>query len=388
MIARGFQILIQEDFTMSRRFLSLFLLVVISAFAANAAEPTFKDLYDSAIKNYNLKKYADSLQDIDKALSLTENDAEKLQALSCRYTTYNTQRKLVEAADAAGEVLKLEKLTDAQRNLWLLNQIKAYYDAGKFDACIAASDLLIDSREAENRDLGYHYKTISYYRKNDNDKTLDAANKFAENIGAAKHPMYYRAIIWQMTALNNKKEYDKALAVITPGEAQKIPGAMKSEYYNMLGAIYKNKKKYPEAIAAFEKAAQYDQAYQGGYGWYSIGDVYCCMNKDNEAMYAFTKCYDLNESGSFHKTSAIVRCAELLNKNGNPADALGLLGKIDTLPGSNPEGAAGGKILAGKILVQQNKKNDAKKQFEAAVNMKGSPSSVTSQAKAELEKLK
>jgi len=65
-----------------------------------------------------------------------------------------------------------------------------------------------------------------------------------------------------------------------------------------------------------------------------------------------------------------------------------LPGKIDTLPGSNPEGAAGGKILAGKILVQQNKKNDAKKQFEAAVNMKGIPSSVTSQAKAELDKLK
>ncbi|MFA6101288.1 MAG: hypothetical protein WCV67_02695 [Victivallaceae bacterium] len=372
---------------MSRILLSVFSFVLISAFAVNA-EPAFKELYDSAVKNYNQKKYDDSLQDIDKALALTENDAEKLQALFCKYNNYIAQRKLADAAGAAGDIAKLEKLTGAQRNLWLFNQIKAYYDSGKFDECITACDQLIRSDEQENRELGYHYKAIAYSRKNDNDKLFDNANKFAGDIGESRHPMYYRAVIWQMTALNTKKEYDKAIAVITPAEAKRIPGVMKSEYYNLLGNIYRNKKKNTEAAAAFEKAAQGDHTYQGAVGWFSLGDVYAGMNRDSEAMYAFTKCYEMNEGNPGYKVISIVRCAELLNKSSKSEEALVLLEKADAFPGANPEWGARGKILAAKILVQQNKKDAAKKQLAAAVNVKGAPAAVITQAKAELEKLK
>lgn len=373
---------------MYRVFLSAFAIAVIAAFAANAAEPAFKDLYDSAIKKYNLKKYADSLMDVDKALALTERDAEKLLVLTCKYNNYNAQKKLVEAASAAGEVLQLETLTLPQRNLWMVNQIKAYYDGGKFDECIVCCDQLINSQEQENRDQGYQFKTAAYSRKNDNDKTLEAANKFAEEIAEVKHPMYYRAVIWQMTALNNKKEFDKAIAVITPAEAGKIPGSIKSEYYNLLGNIYKNKKKNNEAAAAFEKAAQNDQAYQGAVGWYSLGEVYAAMNRDVEAMYAFTKCYELYDCNPTCKIYSTVRCAELLNKNGKPEDALVLLEKVDAIPVSNPEWVARGKIQVGKILVSQGKNAEAKKQFEAAVKLKGVPAPMATQAKAELDKLK
>ena len=373
---------------MTSKFLSIFSIVAISAFAANAAEPTFKENYDSAVKNYNQKKYDDSLKDVDKALSMAGGDAEKLQALSCKYNNYNIQRKFIEAAGAAGDVLKLEKLTGPQRNLWLINQFQAYYNGTKSDECIAACDQLIDSKEPENREQGYHYKTAAYLQKNNNDKALEAAGKYAEYTAGVKIPMYYRSVIYQMTALNNKKEYDKAVAVITPEEAEKIPGALRCEYYNLLGGIYKNLKKYPEAAAAFEKAGQGDHAYNGGLGWYSLGDIYSIMNKDNEAIAAFTKVYELNDSNPHHKTFAIVRCAELLNKNGKPEDALVTLEKVNLIVGSNPEWAARGKILAGKILLQQAKKDDAKKQFEAVAGMKGVPASYINQAKAEIEKLK
>jgi len=374
---------------MPKKFLPIISLVLISAFAANAAEPTFKETYDSVVKNYEQKKYADSLKDVDKALSLAGTDAEKLLVLSYKFKNYNIQCNYIEAANAAGDILKLQELTGPQRDQWLLLQIIGYCNGKKFDECIAACDQLIDSKEAEYIEQGYHYKTAAYLLMKDNDKAFEVASKYrAEYTSGVKIPMYYRSVIYQMTALKNKKEYDKAVAVITPEEAEEIPGALKSEYYNLLGSTYKDLKKYQEAAAAFEKAGQGNHAYQGGLGWYYLGDVYSIMNKDNEAIAAFTKVYELNDASSTHKTMAIVRCAKLLDKNGKPEDALVMLEKVNLIVAPDAEWAARGKILAGNILLHHDKKDDAKKQFEAIVGMRGVSASYINQAKAELEKLK
>jgi tetratricopeptide (TPR) repeat protein len=363
-------------------------LFLICAIAVNADDATFKENYDSAVKNLNQKKHSDSLKDIEKALPLASNDAEKFLALACKYQNYNSQRNFVEAANTAGEVLKLEYLTSPMRNQWLYFQIQAYFNDKKFDECIAACDKLIAAKETENKDQGYNYKINSCIQKKDNDKALATAGQYANYIASIKHPLYYRALMFQMSALNNKKEYDKAIAVIAPDEVENIPGGMKIEYYLMLGNNYKAKQKYPEAIAAYEKAANGDRAINGGAAWFALGETYEMMKDDNKALDAFARVYEMYDSNPAHKGNAIVKCAEMLNKNGKAEDALNILKKIELISAAQPESIGKAKILSGKILVLQNKKDEAKKLFEAAANLNGTSPNLRKQAQAELDKIK
>lgn len=156
-----------------------------------------------------------------------------------------------------------------------------------------------------------------------------------------------------------------------------------------------NLKKYDEGLQDIDKAIKLtasepekSQAFQSGLGCYYLGDVYCIMNKDDDAIAAFAKPFDLKDSHPHHKTFAIVRSAEILNKNGKIGEALLMLNKLDAVVGSHPDWAARGKILAGSILLKQGKKDEAKKQFEAAVNMKGVSANWTKQEKDELDKAK
>jgi tetratricopeptide (TPR) repeat protein len=226
-------------------------------------------------------------------------------------------------------------------------------------------------------------------RKNEHDKALEAGVKLA---GFAKPGTDWncRGKIFQMTALSYLKEYDKALAAasLTPEELKTTSSAMKAEYFNNIGNIYKTQQKYPEAAASYEKAGQADQAYHGGLGWYSLGEVYCVMDKDNEAIAAFTKSYDLKGTNSYHKTISVVRAAEILNKNGKIDEALTMLKKVDSIDNANADWVASGKILAGDILLKQDKKDDAKKQFEAISNIKGISAAWKKRATDELDKLK
>jgi tetratricopeptide (TPR) repeat protein len=239
------------------------------------------------------------------------------------------------------------------------------------------------------KDTAYYYKFATYmWKKNDKDKALEVANKFTEYSSTLKNFWYYRGLFFQMQALIDKKEYDKALAVVPAADADKMPGATESEYYNRAGDIYKIQKKYKEAAAAYEKAAKADNAYHGGNGWYQLGDVYVLMSNDSDAITAFKEVLELPDSSVYHKTIAMVRCAELLNKGDKPADAFGMIKKAEALPGADVNWVARGKILAGKILLQQNKKDDAKKQFETVVATKGVSADYVKQAQAELDKVK
>lgn len=373
---------------MLKNLLSALCLFLICAIAVNAEDGTFKETYDSAVKNLNQKKYAEGLKDIEKALSLASNDAEKFQVLSCKYQIYNSQRNLAEVANTAGDVLKLEYLTSQMRNQWLYFQIQAYFNDKKFDECIATCNKLIASKEAENKEQGYSYKTNSYIQKKDNDKALATAGQYANYMASIKHPLYYRALMFQMSALNNKKEYDKAIAVIAPDEAENIPGSMKIEYYIMLGNNYKSKQKYREARDAFEKAANGDRAVAGGSAWFSLGEIYEIMKDDNKALDAFARVYEMSDSSPANKSNAIVKCAEMLNKNGKTEEALTVLNKIELISPPQPESVGKAKIISGKILVLQNKKDEAKKLFEAAANLNGISPNLKKQAQAELDKIK
>jgi tetratricopeptide (TPR) repeat protein len=375
---------------MYKKVLFVFSFMAVLVFSANAAEQTFKELYDSAVKNYNLKKYAESLQDIDKAIKQAGSEPEKSQAFQYKYNIYNVQGKYEDAAKVADEALKLKNFVDveAPRNQWLYNQITAYYNGGKNDECIAVCDKLIASKSAVSKEYGYHYKAYSFIRKGDYDKALETGVKLAEYAKPGTD-WNCRGKIFQMSALNYKKEYDKAVAAasLTPEELKTVSPAIKAEYFNILGNIYKIQQKYPEAAAAFEKAGQADQAYHGGLGWYYLGDVYCIMDKDNDAIAAFAKVYELKGSHPHHKTFAVVRTAEILNKNGKTDEALAMLKKVDGIVGSNPDWDAKGKMLAGDILLKQDKKDDAKKQFEAVSKIKGVPAPWIKKAKDELDKL-
>lgn len=374
-----------------KKFLIVFSFMTLLVFSANAAELTFKELYDSAVKNYNLKKYPESLQDIDKAIKQAGSEPEKSQALQYKYNIYNVQQKYEDAAKVADEALKLKVLVDveAPRNQWLYNQITAYYNGGKNDECIAVCDKLLASKSDAVREYGYHFKFYSFIRKGDNDKALDAGLKLAEYAKSGTD-WNCRGKTFQMTALNNKKEYDKAIAAatVTPEELKTVSPNVRGEYFNLLGGIYKNQQKYPESVATFEKATQTDQAYQSGLAWYSTAEVYLAMSKDDEAIAAFTKAYELKDANPYHKTMSVVRAAEVLNKNEKTKEALEMLKKVDTIANLNLDWAARGKILAGSILVKQDKKDDAKKQLEAVINMKGVSANWIKQAKDELDKLK
>lgn len=373
---------------MNKKFLSIALCTAVAFFSVDAFAATFKDVYDSAIKNYNQKKYDDSLKDVAKALILAENDQEKLQALTYKLNNFNLQKKYPEAAAAAGDALKLG-ITEFQKNQWRYNQLIAYYNANKPDECLAVCDQVIASKKVDYKDTAYYYKFATYmWKKNDKDKALEVANKLTEYSSTLKNFWYYRGLFYQMQALIDKKEYDKALAVVSAADADKMPGATESEYYNRAGDIYKIQKKYKEAAAAYEKAAKADNGYHGGNGWYQLGDVYGLMSNDSDSLAAFKEVLDLPDSSVFHKTVAMVRCAELLNKADKPADAFGMINKAEALPGADVNWVARGKILAGKILLKQNKKDDAKKQLETVVNAKGVSADYIKQAKAELEKMK
>lgn len=373
---------------MLKNLLSAMCLFLICAIAVNAEDATFKETYDSAVKNLKQNKYSESLKDIEKAFALASNDAEKFQALACKYQNYNTQRNFIEAANTAGEVLKLEYLTSQMRNQWLYFQIQAYFNDKKFDECIATCNKLIASKEAENKEQGYSYKTNSYIQKKDNDKALATAGQYANYMASIKHPLYYRALMFQMSALNNKKEYDKAIAVIAPDEAENIPGSMKIEYYIMLGNNYKSKQKYREARDAFEKAANGDRAVAGGSAWFSLGEIYEIMKDDNKALDAFARVYEMNDSNPLHKANAILKCAEILNKNGKTDEAINIVKKIELISVVQPELVGRAKILNGKFLIQQNKKDEAKKLFEAAANLNGTSPGLKKQAQTELDKIK
>ena len=376
---------------MYKKFLIAVSFMAVLIFSVNATELTFKELYDSAVKNYNLKKYDESLQDIDKAIKQAGSEPEKSQALQHKYNIYNVQRKYEDAAKVADEALKLKTLIDVEalKNQWLYNQISAYYHGGKNDECIAACDKLLASKSDASKEYGYHFKAYSFIRKDDNDKALETGVKLAEYAKPGTD-WNCRGKIFQMTALNNKKEYDKAVAVasMTPDELKTISNGIKGEYFNLLGNIYKTQQKYPEAVAAFEKATQSDQASQSGLGWYYLAEVYCAMNKDDDAIVAFTKAYELKDTHPTHKTMAVVRAAEVLDKSEKTKEALEMLKKVDSIANLHLDWAARGKILAGKILLKQDKKDDAKKQFETVKNMKGVSAGYTKQANDELDKLK
>lgn len=373
---------------MKKKFLSFALTAVVAAFAADVFALTFNEAYDSMVKNYNQRKYDETMGDVAKALPLAGNDQQKLQVLNYKFSTLNVQRKYPEAASVVEDILKLGKITEWQKNYWLNNQLAAYYNANKPDECIATCDKLLASGKVDYKDSAYYYKILAFKKKNDMNKALEAVNAYKEFSGKLKNFWNYRALLCEMQTLKDKKEYDKAVAVVSPADADGMPGNWESEYYNTLGEIYKIQKKNDEAAAAYEKAGKADNSYHGGYGWYLLGDLYATMNKDKEAVAAFMQVCDLPESNINHKVIALVRAAELLNKADKQADALEMIKKAEALTGADVNWLARGKILSGKILLQQNKTDDAKKIFEAVAATKGISADYVKQANAELAKMK
>lgn len=383
-----FFIKILETYTMNTKFLSFALCTALALLSLDAAGASFREFYDSTVKNYNAKKYDDALKDVARALTFAENDQEKLQALIYKLNTYNAQKRYLEAAAVSDEALKL-KITEYQKNQCLYNQFVAYYNANKPDECLTACDQVIASKKIDFKDNAYYYKFATYmWKKNDKDKAIETANSFTTYSSTIKNFWYYKGLVYQMMALRDKKEYDKALSLVPAADAEKMPGASESEYYNLLGDIYKIQKKYKEAAEAYGKAAKADNGYHGGAGCYLLGDVYCTMNNDIDALAAFRQVLDLPDSSATHKTIAMVRAAELLNKADKPADAFGMIKKAEALPGADVNWVARGKILSGKILLQQNKKDDAKKVFEAVAATKGISADYVKQAQAEADKIK
>ena len=201
------------------------MLFVAMAFATAAAEPTFKELVDSAGKNVREKKLPEAFADAEKAQALAANDAERLQAMTLRSDVLVAKGEFDAAIKTMTDAAGLGNLTPQQRNAAVESQMRVRY--------------------AKCNNLCHVVK--------DYGKAAAAAKELSKGAPPGSGWVVTGKML-RATAFNAMKEPDKAAEALDDVDLAQLQPGMRNEFLSVYINTQLTRKKYAEALAAVEKA--------------------------------------------------------------------------------------------------------------------------------------
>lgn len=133
--------------------------------------------------------------------------------------------------------------------------------------------------------------------------------------------------------LNKEKKYQEGLALIEAKQYDKALGLFEdlikksesAEYYYNIGFIKTSQAKYPEAIAAFQKATQLDHLFVKAFQ--AMGRAYTLMGNKNEAVRCLNRAANIHmEKGEMESAEEVLNEVLVINPDTlNVFNSLGVL---------------------------------------------------------------
>ena len=183
----------------------------------------------------------------------TKTPAEKYNALLPGAKALSAKRKFGEAKKAFENILKIEGLSDKQKNYVFSQFLNSVYRDKKYqDVLTIANQTLTDGKATPKM------KTFSAYLASNSAniiKKYEDMEKFGKTLSKlnSKGTWHGRGYLYQGQALKGQKKYDKALALLTRENISHMHPNDQGVAYLERGHMFYAQKKYPEAIVEYSK---------------------------------------------------------------------------------------------------------------------------------------
>jgi tetratricopeptide (TPR) repeat protein len=358
--------------------------LAVGVFAAE----NFKTAFDAAMKNYRAKKYAAAIPELQEAEKLAKTPIEQYKALMHQGWAFDRSRKWADAAAAAKKVIAIKDLNP----LYLSNAYSTLsvnlYRTQKYKEAIALADEVADNPKITTRLSCIYYAYHSLRRLREYDKSLEYAKKYMA-VSKPDSNNFFRGKLMEQESLYSLKKYEECLKAVSDEQFAKMSKQYQAETYNWRALALIGQKKYKEAKELFAKAATLTKSdYWKGLSLLRQAGVQKHNLKDYDgALVVYTAVCEVPGASPTHKGEAYYRMAELLNSKGKVDAAMVEIVKIEAQKRPSGYWLGRSKWYKGILLLKQGKKEEAKKEFEAAMKVKGCASWIKKSCQKELAKL-
>jgi len=310
---------------MKTRNILLGAVMMFAAVTLTAAE-TYKEAWEKGLKEYKFKKYKESLATLSEAVKLAKSPTEKYNSMRYQGYSLKNMRKNAEAAKVFEDLMKVEKLSAAQKNHAFSQYLLNIYWSKKYKEVITIAEKTIadDKASANMKSNAANFSCLSSGKIKKYDDIIKWAKKLQEL--NSKGVWYNRGFIYQAQALRAQKKYKEAEEILSKEVIAKMHPFRQGEAYIERGYIKAGTKKYDEAIVEY------------------------------------TAVYELPKGKQSHKEKAIVYAIECLNSAGKPEEAMVWIEKIDTI--KNKYLKTRGLMRHAQFLQKQGKLKEAKAKWE------------------------
>ena len=300
-------------------------IIVMFITVASMAAETYKKVYAKGIKEYKAKKYKESVVTLGEAVKLAKTPTEKYSSMYYQGYSLRKLRKNNEAAKVFENLIKVEKLSEKQKNNVFSQYLHNVYWSKKFKEVISiAEKTLADDKATTNMKINSAYLAClsSSVLKKYADK-----EKYAKKICELNSKGYWhnRGLIYQSEALRAQKKYEEAEKVL-------------------------NKK----IIAKMHPTRQ-------GMAYLERGHAKGSVKKYQDAVIEYTTVYELPNAHPNHKAVAIVCAIEKLNAAGKPEEAMVWAERVELI--KNKYWRTRGLRRHAQLLQKQGKLEAAKKKW-------------------------
>ena len=300
--------------------------VIIFAAVTSIAAETYKETYAKGIKEYKAKKYKESLATLSEAAKLAKTSDEKYNSMLYQGYSLKKMRKNDEAAKVFENLMKVEKLSAAQKNHVFSQYLLNIYWSKKYKEVITIAEKTIadDKASANIKSNAANLSCLSSGKIKKYDDEIKWAKKLQEL--NSKGVWYNRGFIYQAQALRAQKKYKEAEELLSKENIAKMDPKLQGEAYLERGHIKANMKKYDEAVVEY------------------------------------TTVYELPKGHPNNKERAIVYAIEKFDAAGKLEEAMVWIKRIDTIKSKNLK--ARGFLRAAQLLQKQGKLKEAKVKWE------------------------
>ena len=302
--------------------------LMLTAAASMAAE-NYKEAYAKGIKEYKAKKYKESAVTLAEAANLAKTPGEKYNSMCYQGYSFKNMRKYADAVKVFEELMKVEKLSAAQKNNAFNQYLHNVYWSKKYKEVIEIAEKTCADEKASKymKSIGAYLASLSSNNLRKYDDKIKWAKKLQELND--KGVWHNRGLIYQAQALRAKSKNDEAMKLLADESIAKMHPHRKGEAMLERGHIKSAKKDYEGAIVEYTAVYELPKGYKG------------------------------------HKYIAIVYAIEKLDAAGKPEDAMVWVERIDEI--KSKYWKALGCLRAARMFQKNGKLKEAKAKWEECI---------------------
>ncbi len=282
---------------------------------------SYEDIWTKGKKEYNDKKYQEAANTLNKAVQKAITPSEKYNSMWYRGNALKVLKKFGEATIVFENLLKIEGLSEKQKEDVFKEYINSIYWNKKYQEALTVADRIVSDDKATQKmktTCAYIACCSAEYLKKYDD--MERFGKIIVELNLTGL-WYGRGFLCQAKALKGQKKYDEAFALLNKENISKMHPNDQGVAYLERGHIAIARKKYPQAVI------EYTNVYELPRGLVqhkeeAIARLIFAMSimEQSEKITVWIKRID-GIKNKYWKACALLYCAQWLEKQGRYKDA-------------------------------------------------------------------